>query len=221
MMKKNIRHYIAGAAVIGALGVAAVATAAQQDTPDPVVVQKEPTKALAADAAKNLAVFSTARGAADQLPVAAVQYLAEINPSGSNPELARRATSSGNETLYLVPAADRVCAALVAPDGSSFTTCNYADAVARAASGPSVSVQGDVVTLLGVIPDSVSGVTVVFGDGTKKDLGIENNAYITRLSTADDIDAVEYTTAGDVARFDVTVPDLAAITAREKAAEAR
>ena len=199
----------------------AVAAVAQEGGQEPFSAHKAPATVVADDVTQNLAVFQRPRTTDDALPVAAAENLDAVNTTGANADLSRRALVSGDETLYILPADGRVCASLVAKDGTASTGCNYSSAVASGANGPGLSVQGTQVTILGIVADQVSGVAVVFGDGTEKPLEIQNNAYIARLDASQDIKAVAYTTkAGERTEFPVAVPDLGAITQRERAASA-
>ncbi len=216
--RRTLRLVLAVVAVV--IAVVAVAAVAQENDPAPFSAHKTPTPAVADDVTQNLGVFQRARTADDALPAAAVANLDAVNTQGANADLSRRALVSGDETLYILPADGRVCASLVAKDGTASTGCNYASVVASGANGPGLSIQGDRVTIMGIAADQVSGVAAVFGDGTERSLEIQNNAYIGRFDASQDIKAVAYTKAGERIEFPVTVPDLAAITQRERAAAA-
>jgi len=213
-MKKRTLQILAGAAVAAALGAATVTAVAQEGAPDPFV-PKEPTAAVATDLNRQLGVFQREREAGDALPHAVAADFSKRNVTGVNTELSRRALSDGNETLYLVPADGKICAALVRTDQTAATGCREADATARGDVGAGTSVEGDVVTVTGIVPDDVTAVSVALGDGSVKELKPINNAYLGRFTTADQPRTIVYHTADGTREFPVLLPDLAAITKSE------
>lgn len=212
-MQRRTLRMLAGAVMMAAIGAATV-TAVAQDAPDPFAA-KEPTPAVTADLTRQLSVFQRAREAGDALPQAVVADFASHNATGVNAALSRRALSDGDETLYLVPGDGKICAALVAEDDTATTGCRGAAETATGAVGAGTSVEGDLVTVSGIVPDSVTSVTVTLGDGSIKVLKPVNNAYLGRLTTADQPRAIVYHTADGTREFPVLLPDLAAITKRE------
>ena len=71
------------------------------------------------------------------------------------------------------------------------------------------------VTVTGIVPDTVTAVSVVLGNGSVKELKPTNNAYLGRLTTADQPTTIVYHAADGTREFPLLLPDLAAITKRE------
>lgn len=213
-MQKRTLRILAGAAVTAALGAATVTAVAQEGGPDPFAPQ-EPTAAVATDLTRQLGVFQRERAAGDALPHAVAAEFGSRNATGINTELSRRALSDGDETLYLVPGDGKICAALVRKDQTAATGCRDAGETASGNVGAGTSVEGDVVTVTGIVPDDVTTVSVTLGDGSVKELKPTNNAYLGRLTTADQPRTIVYHTADETREFPVLLPDLAAITKRE------
>lgn len=213
-MTRRMLRVIAASAVAALLGGVAV-NAVARDSSDPTA-SKSPTPTVAAGLEQGLGVFADARSAEDALPVAALRQLPPVDHDGINPDLARRALASGDQTLYLVPAQDTICAMLVSPDGSAWTPCSYSDAVAKGINGPAVSVEGKLVTILGVVPDDVEAVDVILGEREQRTIPVENNAFIGRFDIGDQPTMVTYTSASGPVTFPVKVPDIAAIASHER-----
>jgi hypothetical protein len=118
--------------------------------------------------AESFAVLRRRRTASDVLEAA---RFGDGNPAGANAALARRAVSSGGDSIFVVPANAGVC--LVS---GTYSGCTSSDAAQRGYSvGMAATRSG--VQITGLVPDGVQSVTVNLANGDTATTTVADNVY--------------------------------------------
>lgn len=164
----------------------------------PVAVVSEPQ----AEQRAYFSVFARPRGTPDVLPDRAAEAV-EIGPRadlGANPELSRLVFDGGDYQAFLVPARDVLC--LVESTGAA--TCNSTAGAQEGQLASSTRLASGETRVTGVAPDGVSKATVLLGDGTSVERGVDANVYVSRQSVA--VRGVDLRIAGRTRRVAIVTP---------------
>lgn len=181
---------VAGLVALLFLAAAVVAIAGDDDPATP------PAPA-ARSGAVTISTLRQPRGADDVLPGVARAELQSIAPVDTASEASVKATSDGDDTLYLTPTANGLCLTLVGPDGAT-ANCMPLDAVTDDATPPASKLTGCTapssgtppdperdcsgVLVYGVAPDGVREVSIDVANGAAPHARVVNNAYMIRLA---------------------------------------
>lgn len=127
---------------------------------------------------QSLSILRRARVATDRLPPELVARLSET-PFGANGALSRRAFSRGEESVFVIPANERVCLAMDEAKGATIT-CPPDRAVADGSSVGTTSFASQV-AVYGLVPDGVDAVSVRLATGEQVASETAGNAYLVHV----------------------------------------
>lgn len=176
-----------GAAVAAVLLVssAAIAVGAVDLRSEPRV---EPTtSAVSTDVASTVGTLARERTNADELPPKMRANIERVDGSGPNPggfniDLTRRVRSTQGADVWLAPGAGKVCLISREPAGPGFTVNCLPVALVQQGRLTTEWVGGQdpdarASTVVGVVPDKVSSVTVTDRNGSRQTLPVVENVY--------------------------------------------
>jgi hypothetical protein len=188
------------------LGLAAVIAVADEEAPPGDGVAQ--ITAIESEAEEAMAVLEESRTTTDALPATPAERLDEEGDFGMNPDLSRLAIGNLANSVFLIPAADHVCAGLTVGDGLSIS-CPETEQVADGEAGPTtVALDGEDIAIYGVVPDGVDEVTVETGVSASDVVETEGNAYYTVLESGTVLRKVSYEGPSGEVEFPIFDPSV-------------
>lgn len=201
MTKRYSALVVAGALL--AVGTAGAVAASDDSTPPSV--KHERVQAVGAAEAAAVGLLQQRRTAVDGMPRQVADRMAVNAPFGVNPDLSRLAIGNATNSVYLIPARDRVCASLTVGEGASLI-CPSTEDVARGVSGPAtVTIETGGIAIYGIVPDGVKAVTVTTADSSSK-VATESNAYYTVVPGGTALRSVAYDGPSGPVEFQASDP---------------
>ena len=167
-------------AILGTISLCfiAVGAIAADDESSPPGADDARISAIEPDAKEALDVLDQQRRAGDALPEDLVERMDEHANYGMNPDLSRLSIANATHSVYVLPADDRVCAALTIGEGANLS-CRSTEEVADGRTGASTVLVSTGIAIYGLVPDGVKSVSVQTGTDESTRLDVENNAYYT------------------------------------------
>jgi hypothetical protein len=184
-MRKRIRAatslLIAAAATVAATSaVAGVVSGPSTELGTPIApVYGPPVVQSVGEAQQSLDVLKQPSTAATALPASLRSRLSESTLAGENPDLGRKALTTGDRTYWVVPAAaGKVCLFVNSGGGgcapaSQIDTGKFSGVMPCAAGGPAY---------YGMLPNNVAGITLTLDDGTKRQITTTNNVWAIQIA---------------------------------------
>ncbi len=188
------RKRLAGVLVLCALGVAAAGAIASDDksessgAPGAEIAQVDEVEASAANA---LSILRRVRAGGDAMPAELATRIGDDHLYGVNPDLARLASGSISNSLFVLPGRGYVCASLTVGDGATLSCNPTSDLAAGQASPATVTLVGGDIGIYGLVPDGVDAVTVTTGSGSERAL-VTGNAYFAVAQEGTPLRTVSY-----------------------------
>jgi hypothetical protein len=206
MLKRYLRAMSAVGALLAVTAVVALADEAEPTATPAEGVEQITTVEPAAEAA--MEALEQVRTAADALPADVAEHYDQRAPFGANPGLSRRLIANTTNSVYVVPADDRLCVALTIGQGAGMT-CPLTSEVADGLAGPATaSLDGDI-AIFGLVPDGVESIDVNTGETDTTQVETTDNAYYTVLPQGAVLRSVSYTGPSGEVEFEIHDPSLA------------
>lgn len=173
------RNAIFAVSVAALLGVGAVGAIAEDDDSNPPSDNVAMVTAVEPEAAEAVSALADDRTSTDEMPAQVAGDIGERADFGMNPDLARRSVANTANSVYVVPARERVCTVLTIGQGAT-AICPETEKLAdgRGDAGTAVLPTGDI-AVFGVVPDGVASVTVEIGTATSRAVEVVDNAFYT------------------------------------------
>jgi hypothetical protein len=195
--------FTTAALVLLVVSVGAVADPDESNPPSKGSTQIASIEPGALDA---LGLLRQARGQGDALPTGVAERMHARAPFGANPSLSRVAIGNATNSVYVVPAAGRVCASLTVGDGANLSCPEVHDVANGKAAPTTVGLGPSGVAVYGLVPDGVESVSIQTGVTSSDDLVPEGNAYYTVYPVGTPLRTVRYTGPSGSVEFPITDP---------------
>lgn len=199
------RVYWSVIVAVALLSVVAVGAFAVDDESDPPGADDTRISVIESDAKEAIRVLDRRRVAGDALPAGLTERMNEHANYGMNPDLSRLSIANATHSVYVLPAHDRVCAALTIGGGAN-VSCPSTEEVAAGRTGASTVLVSTGIAIYGLVPDGVESVSLQTGTDESTRLNVENNAYYAVVPAGTALRTVRYVGPGGLAEFPVYDP---------------
>ncbi len=186
-----LNRYSALTVAVALLAVGAAGAVAASDNSTPPSVGHERVQGVEPGAAAAVGVFKEKRTSADGMPRGVAARMAAHAPFGMNPDLSRLAIGNATNSVYVIPANDRICASLTVGEGANLICPSTGDVAGGKVGPATVTIETGGIAIYGIVPDGVASVTVRTADSSIK-VATERNAYYTVVPGGTALRAVAY-----------------------------
>lgn len=201
-LKRNIQVWAAVCALVALTAVAAIAQEGGdslppgQEAPQVTTIDEQ-----ALDAAS---VLRRARDTGDSLPEELAGKIDARADFGMNPDLSRRAVG-GTTPVYLIPADDRVCAAMTVGDGATVTCATTSDLAGGRVAPATVGLADGAIGIYGIVPDGVDSVSIAAGVNSTE-AEVVDNGYLAVIPAGSALESASYAGPSGPVEFPVYDP---------------
>ncbi len=199
------RIYLSAILVTISLCFIAVGAIAADDESGPPGADDARISAIEPDAKEALDVLDQRRVVGDALPEDLTERMDENANYGMNPDLSRLSIANATHSVYVLPANDRVCAALTIGEGANLS-CRSTGEVADGEAGAATVLVSTGIAVYGLVPDGVESVSVQTGTDESTLLDVENNAYYTVVPAGTALRMVRYVGPSGPVEFPIYDP---------------
>jgi hypothetical protein len=194
--------------VVAVLALSAVAVAATAGTDDSNPTSQDVPQVTTVDpqAREAMAVFEGSRTGGDALRADLAEKIDSEADFGMNPRLSRRSIGNMTNSVYVIPARDRVCAALTVGEGATVSCRSVEEVEAGKAAAGTVILETGGIAVYGVVPDGVRSVSVQTGKSDSAGVDTTDNAYYTVVPAGTPLRTVSYVGPSGPVEFPIFDP---------------
>jgi hypothetical protein len=201
-----LKRYLLAATAVLALSVVAVAASAGTDESNPPSQGVSQVTTVDPRVKDAMAVFETPRTGVDALRTDLAEKIDAKADFGMNPGLSRLAIGNTTSSVYLIPARDRVCAALTVGEGASASCRSVEDIEAGNVGAGTVTLETGGIAIYGIVPDGVRSVSVQTGKSDSAAVATKDNAYYTVVPAGTPLRTVSYVGPSGSVEFPIYDP---------------